>query len=290
MLNISLKNVIRYLREKDFPNLASLLQEVWECHPDKTHRDYDMWREQLALNLPILYIASIYLHNFVKERGIKNILFATRDCSHWHKIYKTMYPKESVHYFSCSRNMFNTARDHSRPHYDKYIKSITDDDIKHTVYVDIHGTGRRMYSYFEKRHDEIPACFILSSGHSVSDNLSREIKKMISKDRAEFLIFDADGSPIEMLNYDIIGTCNDYNKYGPVRAALEYDISDVEGYHNCVSKFIKLLKRQSYIDDHHTYKSMKKIINHLFEPALGTLPIVSDWIDPERKHKPVSFA
>ena len=63
MLNISLKDTIRYLREKNYNNLASLLQEVWENHPDKHHRDYEMWREQLALNLPVLYIASIYLHN-----------------------------------------------------------------------------------------------------------------------------------------------------------------------------------------------------------------------------------
>ena len=109
---------------------------------------------------------------------------------------------------------------------------------------------------------------------------------MISRSRAQFLVFGADGSPIEMLNYDVIGTCNDYNKHGPVRSPLEYDMSKVEGYHNCVSQFIKLLKQQSSLDDHHTSNSMIKVINHLFEPALSALPVIANWIDPERKHEP----
>ena len=62
MLNISLKKTIRYLRDRDYDNLASLLEDVWENHPDKRSPEYDMWREQLALNLPILYIASVCLH------------------------------------------------------------------------------------------------------------------------------------------------------------------------------------------------------------------------------------
>ena len=186
MLNISLKETIRYLRQKDYENLASLLEEVWESHPDKDHQHYDMWREQLAVNLPVLYIASICLHNYIESHGIKNI------------------------------------------------------------------------------------------------------RKLISKDRAEFLVFSADGSPIEMLNYDIIGTCNDYNKYGPVRSPLEYDVSDVQGYHNCANLFIKLLKRQSSIDDNHSEKSMRNVINLLFKPALDKLPVISDWIKPERKHEDIS--
>jgi len=284
MLKISLKETIRFLRQKDYEILASLLEDTWESHPDKDHKHYDMWREQLAVNIPVLYIASIILHNYVQSHGIKNILFATRDCSHWYKIYKAMYPHESCHYFSCSRNMFNIARTKSRPYYEKYIKSLTDGDISNSIYVDVHGTGKRMYQYFKDKHDEIPFCFILSSGHSSSDGLSKEIRKLVSKDRAEFLVFSADGSPIEMLNYDIIGTCSDYNKYGPVRNTLEYDADDVQGYHNCVDRFIKLLKRKDSVDDNHTDKSMHNIIKLLFKPALNKLPVISEWIKPERKH------
>jgi len=288
MLNISLKETIRFLRQKDYDILASLLEDTWENHPDKDHKHYDMWREQLAVNIPVLYIASIILHNYVKEHGIKNILFATRDCSHWHKIYKAMYPNDSSHYFNCSRNMFNNARTKNRPRYHKYINSITDNDIEHSVYVDVHGTGKRMYQYFKEKHDEVPFCFILSSGHSTTDNLSKDIRKLISKNRAEFLVFSADGSPIEMLNYDIIGTCSDYNKYGPIRNPIEYDIEHVQGYHDCVNHFIKLLKTQESIDDDHSEKSMYNIIKLLFKPALNRLPVISEWIKPERKHDDVN--
>lgn len=247
-----------------------------------------MWREQLALNIPVLYIASIILHNYVESHGIRNILFATRDCAHWNKIYKAMYPEDSSHYFSCSRNMFNNARANHRPYYEKYIKSVTNGDIESTIYVDIHGTGRRMYQYFKERHNENPACFILSSGYSSSDGIPKEIRKLISNDRADFIVFSADGSPIEMLNYDIIGTCNDYNKHGPVRNPLEYDANDVKGYNNCVNRFIKLLKQQHSIDHNHTEKSMRNIIKLLFKPALNKLPVISEWIKPERKHDDIN--
>lgn len=284
MLNISLKETIRYLRQKDYNNLALLLDKTWEKHPDKSHKHYEMWREQLAINIPIIYIASICLHNYVTSHGIQNILFATRDCCHWYKIYKTMYPNDSCHYFNCSRNMFNNARTKHRPYYEKYINSVTNNDIKHSVYVDIHGTGRRMFEYFKQRHDEVPYCFILSSGHSSLDTLSKEIRKLVSKDRAQIIVFSADGSPIEMLNYDVIGSCTDYGKHGPVRNPVEYNTRYIKGYHNCIDEFINNLRDHKSIDGDHSDRSMCNVINLLFKPILDKLPIISDWIKPERKH------
>ena len=38
MLNISLKETIRFLRQKDYDILASLLEDTWENHPDKIGR------------------------------------------------------------------------------------------------------------------------------------------------------------------------------------------------------------------------------------------------------------
>lgn len=290
MIDISVKETLQYLRQENYNNLAFLLEETWRRHPDKSHdkfddKHYEMWEEQVALNLPILYLASICLHSFVEEHNIKNLLFATRDCTHWHKIYKAMYPNDNVHYFHCSRNMFNLARRKLRLSYENYIDTITEDNIHDTVYIDIHGTGKRMHSHFKHRGKGIPACFILSSGHSTPNNLSSEIKRLIKKGRCEFIVFNANGSPIEMLNYDVIGTCNDYNKYGPIRASLEYDKKYVETYHECVDYFIKIIKRNSSMDDNnHSLNCRRKIIKYLFRPALHDLPIVSNWIRHERRH------
>jgi len=295
MLNISVKDTLAYLKHYKYHDLVSILQQMYnECpkindnlaHESRKNRHKrTMWREQIALNLPILYLASIYLHNFVKENKIKNLLFATRDCAHWYKIYSALYPHEKVHYFHCSRNMFNTARTKSRPDYIQYIDKITDNDLKHSVFIDIHGTGQRMYDFFYQRYNKIPSCFILSSGHSSPNTLSDEIQDLIYKERCEFLVFGASGSPIEMLNFDVIGTCNDYKNKGPVRAPLEYDEKYVSTYHECVNRFIEIIKQNPLGDRYkHGLKCLKKTITYLFEPALDESPIISRWIVHERKH------
>ncbi len=277
MSNISVIKTLAYLRDNKFIHLANYLDDTRNLCPKK---DRELWREQIAVNIPILYLASIYLNSYVKEHNLKHLLFATRDCIHWCQIYKVMYPQDDVHYFHCSRNMFNKARVESRPDYDKYIQTITQNDIRNSIYIDIHGTGRRMYEYFSSKKQG-PSCFILSSGHSKEDKLCDGIKKLIRKDRAKFLVFGAAGSPIEMLNYDIIGTCNDYTELGPVRAEVEYDINLVLPYHECVAAFIKIFKSKQKID---VNDNILEHIEYLFEPILDDLPVISKWIKPERIH------
>lgn len=292
MLTASVSTTLQKLEDSHYDNLVSLLTDTWKLQPYKKHsKRYKMWKEQIAINLPVLYIASLCLHRFVKEKKIKNILFATRDCAHWYKIYSAIYPDDNTHYFHCSRNMFNTARIHSRPDYENYINTITNNDIDHTVYIDVHGTGRRMYEYFDSRKGRrIPKCFILSSSHSVPEHLTHDIQKMIKKGDCKFMVYGASGSPIEMLNYDLIGTCNDYNKYGAVRAPLEYSEKYVKVYHNCIDQFIELIKKsRSPVDESHGINCMYRTTNFLLEPAFDDLPVISKWIDHERKHDRKKF-
>lgn len=284
MLQASVSSTLRKLKDENYDHLASYLTKTWLLQPhQKSSKKAQMWQEQIAVNLPVLYLASICLHRFVKEKKIKNLLFATRDCSHWYKIYAAMYPDDNVQYFHCSRNMFNTARLHDRPEYEKYINTITNDDIKHTVYIDVHGTGRRMYQYFSARKQkQVPKCFILSSSHSIPEHLFLDIQNMIKKGDCKFMTYGASGSPIEMLNYDLIGTCNDYTKEGPARASLEYDEKYVKIYHECVNQFIEIIKHKQI--DNHGDKCLYRMVNVLLEPILDDLPIISIWINHERKH------
>lgn len=120
-----------------------------------------MWEEQLSINLQILYLCSIILHNYVKKHKVKNLVFVRRDCCHWWKIYNTLYPGYNVHYFHSSRNLLERATNESLPYFDEYIYSITFKDAEHSIYIDIHGSGLRMYNYFSKRYYGIPLSFIL---------------------------------------------------------------------------------------------------------------------------------
>lgn len=297
-LNISVNKTLDYLKSRKYNDLAYLLEETWNLRishrtkqagykewKNRNNEEDEMWAEQIAINLPVLYLASIYLHNYVRENGIKHLLFATRDCVHWHKIYKAIYPNSDVHYFHCSRNMFNRAKIDSNNYYDKYIDDITNREIRESVYVDIHGTGKRMYEFFLQRGKGGPSCFILSSRHSDSSSLSDGIKDLIQQHRAEFIVFKSIGSSIEMLNYDLIGTCNNYDRSGPIRAPLEYDSSIVKPYHDCSKVFIDLIKKhRNKIIHSYDHDNLKQTIKHLFLPIRDNLPSISKWIEPERHH------
>lgn len=289
-MNVSVPTTLNYLEKGGYSDLALILVETWQDHPAKAsigenNRSYQMWKEQIALNLPVLFLASLRLHIFVQNRGIKHLLFATRDCIHWYRIYRALYPNDNAHYFHCSRNMFNGAREQYNKHYEAYVDKVTGNDIAHTVFIDVHGTGKRMYDYFLARKYAIPACFILSSGHSVPNNLPDGIKHLIAQRRAKFLVFKAAGSPIEMLNYDKIGSCYDYNQYGDVRGVLEYSIQDIEEYHKCTDNFIRNIKKHASVIIHNRDgDNLNRDIRYLFAPALNDLPCISEVIDPERQH------
>lgn len=124
-----------------------------------------MWKEQCIINFPMLYMASIVLRQYGIERGCSTFLFASRDCCHWYRIFKALFPALSVHYLACSRNMFDAATQFTNEHYNKYISDLLQPhgDVNKTVYIDIHGTGLRMFNYFEKNWKKVPYCFLLTA-------------------------------------------------------------------------------------------------------------------------------
>ncbi len=212
---------------------------------------YLMWKEQCGINFPLLYLASIYLYIYAQKHNCHTFLFATRDCCHWYRIFKKMFPDSNVRYLHCSRNMFGRAFRQQHPDYTSYIIStINGDDetnidlfyenLEKTVFVDLHGTGQHMFSLFRKRFDTTPYCFLLSTGCKSYKDFPTVAKKVIRNDEDHVisLVFDVNGGPIEMLNYDTCGTMQDYSaELGPIRDPIEYPLATVEPYHQCM-KFI----------------------------------------------------
>lgn len=286
MDRIDINYTINYLEDNELEDLAYLIRKTWNNKP-KNNKETRMWEEQLSLNLPILFLASIDLHKFAQKNEIKNFLFVRRDCCHWWKIYNALYPKSKVYYVHCSRKMLEKSTNENHKYYNNYIDHITDSDSKHSIYVDVHGTGLRMYNYFDKREKPIPLCYILSSSHSSIGTMEDNMELHVKNGLAKFIVFEAAGSPIEMLNYDITGTCLDFDSNGPIRAPVEYDPDIVLPYHDCCREFLRVidnypnkLKSPKQLSS----KSIIKIINHLYKPILDNKPIISQWIVPERKH------
>lgn len=223
--------------------INKLIKKTLHKNPYKKDSKYFfLWKEQCEINCLILFYASIYLYHYAKNNGCVHLLFATRDCCHFYKIFSALYPDIDVTYFDCSRIMFESATKMTNNSYLKYVKEKCH-NITDCIYIDIHGTGKRMLAFFKKTFGKTPHCFLLSSGVKSYDTLPIITHYYINNKKFITLSFNVHGTPIEMLNYDIIGTLKKYTNNGPVRDNLEYNIDYVKPYHNCVLMFIEKIKK-----------------------------------------------
>ena len=246
-----------------------------------------MWLEQCTINFPLLYLASLYLYIYAKQKGCTKFLFATRDGCHWVKIFKQMFPNTRCHYFDCSRIMFQKAFKRGSVHYKEYVTSITKNEIDKVIFVDVHGTGYNAFKYFQKEFKKTPHCFLLSAGASNYRGLPKISRKYYKEDKLFVLIYGVSGSPIEMLNYDIVGTLQDYNSSGAIRGKPEYSLNHVRVYHNSMESSISQITAVKKI---HRYKqteilcSMKKI----YPLIRNEVPTIGRFVKHQSTHKPIS--
>ncbi len=265
-----------------------------------------MWTEQCSLNFPMLYLASIYLYIYAQQRGITTFLFATRDCCHWYRIFKSMFPQTNSTYLHCSRNMFGKAFRVNNPDYNEYVKSCINRDLvkhdnpqisselfinqlKHCVYVDLHGTGQHMFSYFHRTFDVVPYCFLLSTGVKNYRHLPKNVKKIMKTDpdRLISLVFNVNGGPIEMLNYDVIGTLQDYSTLGPRRDPLEYSLKTIQPYHHCIDTIVQHLVPLNLREINHRYNldQIQSQLQHIFAINQNNRTIIQQSVHHIGRHQ-----
>ena len=171
------RNTYDFLKANDLHYISSVLKKLYKSNPyPKRSREHNMWKEQCITNLPILYLASLYLKEYVKKNGYKSLSFAARDCCHWHKIYSKMFPDDKVTYFRCSRNMFKVSIKYDRPQFKEYVKSCFGTDDR-SLYIDIHGTGAHFIDYCQHIGFKMPSCFFLSCGAADYSYLPHDKKK-----------------------------------------------------------------------------------------------------------------
>lgn len=275
-------NVYNLLQANDLPEIATILKKVYKKNPHSKGSSSKMWKEQCSVNLPILYLSSLYLNKYAKKKNYKHFLFAARDCCHWYKVYSKMYPTSKCTYFRCSRNMFKIASKYPRPYYRDYVEFCIKDN---PVYIDIHGTGAHMIDYFTSTELPIPPCFFLSCGADSYTELPEKSYLQHQKKKLHSLVFNAHGSPIEMLNYDLCGTLNDFDSDGPIFDKMEYSPSLIKPYHDCVEVFVDMLD-PNHLDKKFSPKNIRDIIQYCFKPIseIDQKPCISDYVDHLRKH------
>ena len=287
-----LYKTIKYLKECKFDQWNKLANFIVKIDHDNiygyesTSKKAKMWREQCYINFPLLYLTSIYLYIYAKQKDCNVFLFATRDCSHLHKIFRKMFPNEEVHYFNCSRLMFEKATSEGNKAFKEYVKT-TVSNITKTIFVDLHGTGKRVFSYFEKEFNEVPQCLILSIGCADITGLPEITRHYNEQNKFHNLVNEARGSPIEMLNYDLIGTMVDYSELlGPVRNKLEYCGNYIKPYHECISFIINKLNpfEIETIESLQNITVLRKLIVKIYKRIRNSRPSISEHIDHLSKH------
>jgi len=172
--------------------------------------------------------------------------------------------------------MFEVAIAKRNKHFKKYVNSLVKNP-QETIFIDIHGTGQRMVSYFEKEYHSVPYCFLLSTRYSSYEKFPSSVQKYIRGGRLVTLVFSAHGSPIEMLNYDTVGTLQTYNEKGPIRDKPEYDINLIQPYHDCMEYIVDHVKPVDHSDliDKYDIETLQKLIQKLFKCILSDLPIIA---------------
>lgn len=286
----SVCDVIHYLsswHNDIWHNLIQLIQNAKDTNPYKTSDNELMWAEQNGINFPVMYVASIYLYYYAQTKGCDTFLFATRDCCHWYKIFKKLFPESNSHYFNCSRNMFDKACADNNQHFKKYVQSLIKTNPEKTMYIDIHGTCQRVLTYFNKEFGHMPHCFLLSSSYRMYSQFPKICQKAHDEHKLINVVFDARGTPIEMLNFDVIGTLQNYNQHGPIRDPPEYDVRKLEPYHICIQYLTSQMKpwasvmsKSPKID----FEELDLLIRRIYRVIQDNKPILNKYIKHPGKH------
>lgn len=271
------KKVTDQLKALNLVNLLETIQIVNKANPHRSSRKSHMWKEQCYINFPILYLASLYLYNYAVTNNCDTILFATRDCCHWYKVFQKLYPNLTIHYFDCSRNMFELGI--GNPFFKNYVSSLVV-NLDKTIFVDIHGTGKRMFTYFETVFSSVPRGFILSATYTNYDQFPPISQKYYHQNKFINVIFNCRGSPIEMLNYDLMGTLQNYSISGPIRDPPEYNKRLIITYHQCMDHLLSQIVSPPDSTMENIGESLKKIFKYI----LVNKPIISDYITHSANH------
>ena len=186
-------------------------------------------RIQHQVNLPILVLAATFVHNYAKERGLSNIVFCSRDCSHLMWVYRHLFAgdlaQRPARYFYTSRLSRVTAS----AGYVSYANSLVDEG---SLVVDLCGTGWSLGALYKALGKQPHTLLIHSLGSRNEALLQkyRSIKDYSPPEKLAWLTESKEVAPdlLEMVNYTSHGMVRDvmyfeeFDTYQPVLERPDY--------------------------------------------------------------------
>ena len=92
------------------------------------------------------------------------------------------------------------------------------------------------------------------------------------------MIYNARGSPIEMLNYDVVGTLYDFDKHGPIRSKLEYDEKFITPYKITIDYMVDNLIQPVDTKVETPTRIILKLLKKIFKFILDDKPVIANYI------------
>jgi len=207
------------LMKENQVELANLARELRLQNPypvDSTQ--YRLWWEQAQFNIPILILSSIFLDEMCRKENIKKILFSQRDCYHWIKIFKKLFPDyDSIDFMTSRKAYLDPSLE-----YVQYVRNLCQDKF---IIADGQGSGKTCLAFFKKNFQFQPLHLAIVRFESACPGI----------------IYVNECSHLEMVNCAPYGTLRVLTSHGPVRSNPEYPLKYVMAAQACVDRAIEQL-------------------------------------------------
>lgn len=199
--------------------LAKIMRVLRLSNPyPEGSKEAGIWWEQAEFNVPILILSSYFLEELCRRENAQTILFSQRDCYHWIKIFKKLFPSYHCVDFMTSRRAYNNPS----PEYIEYVANLCQEQF---VIADANGTGETCVDFFNQY-------FLMKPVH---------LAIVRRGDLCPGITY-AYATYIEMLNYAPYGSLQTLTEEGPVRFHPEYPLELISPASKCIDRATKLFK------------------------------------------------
>lgn len=215
----------KILTDENLWDVAALARAVRLQNP---YRDRDprrlVWNKHAKYNVPFLLLCAARLHAYVQEHRYKHVWFLSRDTYLMRRVFQALYPEITAEMFYASRQTY-TAPSESFLQYARQAA-----EKPRSVFFDLQGTGTSVKKFEDATGIKLDYVYCATP---------RRLPRFVP---ALYLIA-ADGTAMEVFNYDVQGRVIDVVGGVPVRAELEYDLNTVKVGHEVVDCLLRHIYR-----------------------------------------------
>jgi hypothetical protein len=239
-----LNMIEKILISLNLSNITFLMRKIRLLFTNKSSDIIEAGQLTVITNLLIYKLVL----NYCDKNKIKNILLSMRDCCILYKFFEKFCSDIKYTKFYTSRKAYLGNSQQFREY---YTSLITPD----SAIIDMNGTGKSVMEFLLKNNYSKPKILYICKF------------KDFDKEKQIDCIYDNNANIIDVLeyiNYDVWGSCIDYNNADPVLNDIEYDVTTIKHIHNFVDEWLTNANNSDIMNNINVL-SNDEIINILFK-------------------------